>query len=104
MTAPEDPDDVPVQVQGLGFLKALVTVLTVVMIAGLVILIVLIVLRVNRSGAEFPLPENFDLPDGVAARAVTVTDAEVLVVSEDGRLFVYDRRTGALAKTVSLTD
>lgn len=86
----------------LRFLRILVTVLTGVMLAGLILIIALIVIRFRDSAP--PLPEDITLPDGAVPVAVTLAEGMVLVVSEDGRLFVYDRVTGRLRQTVRLAD
>ncbi|WP_375689828.1 DUF6476 family protein [Pseudooceanicola sp. LIPI14-2-Ac024] len=99
MASTEDPGPEPAN---LRFLRRLVTVLTVVMMAGLIILIALIVIRFRDTAP--PLPEDIVLPDGANPAAVTVAEGMVLVVSEDGRLFVYDRLTGQLRQTIPLAE
>lgn len=81
------------------------TVLTAVMIAGLLTLIVLFVMRfpAPQAAAPLPLPEALRLPEGAAARAVTYTGDRLLVVTEDGRLLIYDA-DGTLLRTLVLTD
>lgn len=86
----------------LRFLRLLVTVLTGVMLAGLILIIALIVIRFRDTAP--PLPEDITLPEGAEPKAVTLAEGMVLVVSEDGRLFIYDRVTGQLRQTVALSD
>lgn len=86
----------------LRFLRLLVTGLTGVMLAGLILIIALIVIRFRDTAP--PLPADIALPEGAEAKAVTLAEGLVLVVSEDGRLFIYDRVTGRLRQTVTLAD
>lgn len=86
----------------LRFLRLLVTGLTGVMLAGLILIIALIVIRFRDTAP--PLPADIALPGGAEAKAVTLAEGMVLVVSEDGRLFIYDRVTGQLRQTVTLAE
>lgn len=99
MANSEDPVPEPAN---LRFLRLLVTVLTGVMLAGLILIIALIVIRFRDTAP--PVPEDITLPEGATPRAVTLAEGMVLVVSEDGRLFVYDRVTGKLKQTVDLVE
>ena len=95
-----DPDRTEPEPPSLRFLRRLVTALTGVMMAGLIVIVALIVMRFRDTGP--PLPEDLDLPDGAVATAVTLTEGSVLVVTEDGRLLVYDRVTGQLRREIAL--
>jgi len=85
----------------LRFLRLLVTGLTGVMVAGLILVIALLVIRFRDTAP--PLPEEIALPDGASARAVTLTEGLVIVVTEDDRLLIHDRLTGRLKQSVDLT-
>ncbi|MGR3322442.1 MAG: DUF6476 family protein [Pseudooceanicola sp.] len=84
----------------LRFLRRLVTVLTAVTLAGLILITGLLVIRFRDTAP--PLPAEITLPDGAEARAVTLAEGLVLVVSEDGRLFIFDRVTGRLKQSLAL--
>jgi hypothetical protein len=86
----------------LRYLKTLVTTLTVVMIAGLLTMIALFVTRLPGREALPPptLPEAITLPDGARPEAFTRGRGWLGVVTDDGRLLIYDAVTGALRQTV----
>ena len=93
----------------LRFLRRLVTVLTATMIVGLCIIVALFVIRF-RPGAmpEVPpapalaLPESLSLPAGERAAAFTQAETWYAVVTDRGRILVYDRATGVLRQTVQI--
>lgn len=87
----------------LRWLARLVTVLTAVMIVGVVAVVGLLVTRLGRTTA-LPLPDEIALPGGARAVSVTVGADWYLVATEDGRLFAYDRTTGALLREVRISD
>ncbi|WP_294221061.1 DUF6476 family protein [uncultured Shimia sp.] len=95
----ESPE--PIEPANLRFLRLLVTGLTVVMMVGLVTVVALIVMRFRDDGPI--LPENFALQDGVTAQAVTMGDGWVAVVTDDNRILIHDRITGALRQEVVLS-
>lgn len=70
------------------------------MIVGLVTVVALIVMRFREDGPI--LPEEIALPDGVAVQAVTTGDGWYALVTEDDRILIYDRITGALRQEVVL--
>jgi hypothetical protein len=81
------PPDLP---PDLRFLKFLVATLTGVMILGLLAIVALFVTRLGRA----PLPElpgAISLPDGARPQAVTWTADMLIVVTDGGRVLVYDR-------------
>lgn len=84
------------------FLRRLVTTLTVVMIGGLVVIISLLVIRLQT--AEPPLPAEITLPEGIKAEAVTLGGDWLAVVSQDNRILIFDRATGALRQEVRIKD
>lgn len=78
------------------------TTLTVVMIGGLVVIISLLVIRLQDTDA--PLPAEITLPEGVEAEAVTLGRDWIAVVSQDNRILIFDRESGALRQEVQITD
>lgn len=98
----EAPQDVPPgHVPGLGFLKALVTILTVVLIGGLITVIWLLVTHVPQMAAQTPaLPPAIQL-DGAVPTAVTLGRGWTAVVTEDGRILIFND-DGTLRQTVAV--
>ena len=96
-----DSSPEPIEPANLRFLRLLVTGMTVVMVVGLLALVVLLVMRFRDDGPI--LPENLALEDGVAAQAVTMGDGWVAIVTEDNRILIHDRITGALRQEVVLS-
>ena len=81
-------------------LRRLVTALTATMIVGCLVVIALLVIRLtDRSPA---LPQAIDLPGGAAAVALTQGPGWYAVVTDDDRILIYDRTTGALRQTVQV--
>ena len=78
----------------------MVTGLTGVMIVGLVVVVALIVIRFRDSGPV--LPEDITLPDGARAHAVTAAEGWFAVVTDDNRILIYDRITGALRQEIAV--
>lgn len=70
------------------------------MIVGLVTVVSLIVMRFRDDGPI--LPETLTLPDGVQAQAVTMGDGWYAIVTNDDRILIYDRITGALRQEVQI--
>lgn len=70
------------------------------MIVGLVTVVALIVMRFRDDGPI--LPEEITLPEGVTVQAVTTGDGWYALVTDDGRILIYDRITGALRQEVIL--
>ncbi len=91
----------PVSEGNLRFLRVLVTVLTVTMIGGLIAVFSVIVIRFPSAGSMV-LPDAVQLPDGVAADAVTFGPDWIAVVSGN-EILVFDRTSGDLRQTVDLT-
>lgn len=71
------------------YLKGLVTALSVTMIAGFIVLVAVVVMRFNQGAALPAFPDSIALPAGVTAEAVTRGPDYLLVVSTDGRAFVF---------------
>lgn len=82
----------------------MVTVLTATMIGGLLTIIVLIVIRFPRviNLGRAPLPEVIELPDGTRATAFTQAERWFAVVTDDDRILIFDRDSGALLQTVTI--
>ncbi len=83
------------------YLKWLVTTLTVTMIVGLVVLIALVVMRFNQS-TPLEFPDQIALPQGVNVESLTRGPDYLLVVSEDGRAFVFSPDGQTLRKELDL--
>jgi hypothetical protein len=92
----------PVSPATLKFLTRLITVLTATMILGLLVIVGLLVTRFWSAPALPPLPEAITLPEGARATAFTQAETWYAVVTQDGRLLVYDRDTGALRQSVEI--
>ena len=84
----------------LRFLRRLVTVLTVVMIGGLLVITTLLVIRFSQTGPV--LPETIALPDGTKARAFTQGDGWYAIVTDDDRILIFDRLSGALRQEIAV--
>ncbi len=84
----------------LRLLRLLVTGLTGIMIVGLVVVVALIVIRLNDDGPT--MPDQIVLPEGVRATALTIGQGWWAVVTDDGRLLIFDQMTGALRQTVEI--
>lgn len=99
-----DPQNLP-EPANLKYLRRLVTILTATMILGVLAVIVLLVIRLNAPApatSPLVLPDSVTLPDGASATAFTVGSDWFGVVTEDDRILIYDRATGALRQTVTL--
>lgn len=80
------------------------TTLTAVMIVGLLVIVSLLVIRFSSdpTPSALPLPDSVALPDGAKAIAVTHGRGWYAIVTEDDRILIYDRDTGALRQTVTI--
>lgn len=96
MSDPSQPEP-----SNLRFLRILVTTLTAVMICGLVVIVGLLVIRFSSTPGP-ALPESIALPDGVQAVAITAAQDWYAVVTDDNRILVFSRTTGALRQTVQI--
>ena len=74
-----------------------------VMIAGFLLIVALFVIRLSedRPGV-LALPDHVDLPDGTRAVAFTVGADWYAVVTDDNRILIFDRASGALRQTVTV--
>ena len=90
---------------GLRFLKALVVLLTLTMIGGVITVVWVIVTRMPQAMQRAPaLPDSIALPDGTRATAFTQGADWYAVVTAADRILIFDRATGALRQTVTLTN
>ena len=86
----------------LRLLKALVIVLTLVMIGGVITVVALLVTRMPQVLQGVPkLPEGIEMPEGTQAEAVTFGSGWIAVVTEDGRILVFNAE-GRLRQEVRL--
>jgi hypothetical protein len=80
-------------------LRWLVTALTATLIAGVITIVALLVIRLAPVARPPALPPEIRLPAGESARAVTLGDDWLAVVTVDSagreRIRVLDRATGA---------
>ena len=91
----------PVEPANLKFLRLLVTTLAAIMIVGVLVVIALLVTRLRDTGPS--LPAEITLPDGARATAFTQGQGWYAVVTEDNRLLVFNRTSGALVQEVAIT-
>ena len=91
----------PAEPANLKFLRLLVTTLTATMIVGVLVVIALLVTRLRDTGPS--LPAEITLPDGARATAFTQGQGWYAVVTEDNRLLVFNRTSGALVQEVAIT-
>lgn len=87
------------------FLKWLVTALTVTMIAGLLTVVVVFVIRFPSDNDEIPaIPAKITLPTGETPAAVTMGKGWVAIVTDSGKILIFDGRTGVLKHSYALND
>ena len=91
----------PVEPANLKFLRLLVTSLTAIMIVGVLVVIALLVTRLRDTGPQ--LPTEITLPDGARATAFTQGQGWYAVVTDDNRLLVFNRTSGALVQELAIT-
>lgn len=94
----------PVDAKTLRYLRLLVAVLTTTMILGLLVIITLFVIKFSdtREAAAPVLPEEIKLPAGTTARAFTQGGSWYAIVTEDDRILIYARATGALMQEIDV--
>lgn len=86
----------------LKFLKTLVTVLAGTMIVGLITVIALLVIRLGpQNTPRVTLPDRITLPQGTAARSVSVSERRTVILTDDDQVLVYDAQ-GTLIGTTHL--
>lgn len=91
----------PVEPANLKFLRLLVTSLTAIMIVGVLVVIALLVTRLRDTGPQ--LPAEITLPYGARATAFTQGQGWYAVVTDDNRLLVFNRTSGALVQELAIT-
>ena len=76
----------------LRWLKALVFILTLTTIGGVITVVAVIVTRMPKAlTAPVTVPEALALPEGTRAAAFTQAKDWLAVVTEDGRLLIFER-------------
>jgi hypothetical protein len=93
---PEEPRLPP----SLRFLKALVIVLMITMIVGVITVVGLLVTRMPKPNAV-ALPQDFVLPAGKTAEAVTLGKGWTGVVTSDNHFMLFDD-AGKLLQDIAL--
>ena len=101
MAVSPDKEAEPTLPAPIRLLQWLVIGLTASLILGVIIVVAVVVTRFPKSTTA-PLPETLVLPEGARAEAVTQGRDWVGVVTEDDRILIYDRVTGALRQSVVL--
>jgi hypothetical protein len=99
------PPELNSEPQNLRFLRILVTVLTATMILGIATIVVLLFIRFSGetpAQSAVTLPDQIELPDGVAARAVTFGDGWYAVVTDGNNILIFDQATGELRQSVEI--
>jgi len=86
----------------LRFLRRLVTILTATMILGVLAVVVLLVIRLNQPGVSVTVPAQMALPEGTRVIAVTQTANNILVVTEDETLLIFDASGVEFLRAVQL--
>lgn len=86
----------------LRFLRRLVTVLTAVMIVGVITIVALLVIRLLQPARMVPIPAQIALPEGTKVVAITQTSTNVLVVTEEQNLLIFDASGVELLRAVQL--
>ena len=77
------------------------TILTATMVLGFIVIVVLFVIRFSDAfGPE--LPDVITLPDGSEPLAFTQGDDWYAVVTQDDRILIYDRDTGAIRQEIDV--
>jgi hypothetical protein len=101
----DNPPSEPREPSNLRFLRRLVTVLTAVMIAGVSAIVILLFMRLQSEtpAPRLPaLPDRITLPQDARPLAVTAGPGWYAVVTEAGRILVYDAASGTLRQTVEI--
>ncbi len=68
------------------------------MIVGIAAIVAL--MAASYIGRTAPLPEQITLPDGARATAYTQGDGWFAVVTDDQRILIFDRASGALRQQI----
>ena len=102
----QDPAPQPADAGTLKYLRILVTVLTVTMVLGFIIIVVLFVIRFSDAFGADPdplsLPAAITLPEGATATAFPRGPDWYAVVTQTGRILIYDAETGTLRQEIAV--
>lgn len=97
------PEDETVVLSGpVRALQWLVIALTASMVVGVIAVVAVVVTRFPKPMTP-PMPSELALPAGQTPLAVTQGRDWVAVVSDAGRIFIFDRASGALRQEVVIT-
>ncbi|RRH69371.1 DUF6476 family protein [Falsigemmobacter faecalis] len=102
MAAPPDKDSQASLPPPLRILQGLVIGLTASLIFGVITVVAVVVTRFPKAATP-PLPETLVLPQGASALAVTQGADWIGITTTDDRILIYDRASGNLRQTVTLT-
>ncbi|GGE17055.1 hypothetical protein SAMN05421774_10482 [Gemmobacter megaterium] len=83
-------------------LQWLVIGLTASMIVGVIAVVVVVVTRFPARPTP-PVPEMLELPDGATALSVAQGADWIGITTTDDRILIYDRSTGVLRQTITLS-
>ena len=97
-TPDEDTIALPPSVRALQWL---VIALTASMVLGVITVVGVVVTRFPKPPTP-PMPETLTLPQGESPLAVTQGGDWVAIVTDAGRIHVFDRATGALRQSVQV--
>lgn len=96
------PEEAPLP-PSLRFLKTLVILLMLCMIGGVITVSALLVTRLKSPPpTALTLPDHLALPAGERARAVTLGDRWIAVVTESDKILIYTPE-GKLSQEVAIT-
>ncbi len=96
-----DETPLPVEPENLRLLRRLVTILTGAMIVGVLVVVALLVIRLSDRAPV--LPTEIALPDGQTATAFTQGPDWYAVVTDAGKILIFDRLRGTLRQTIEIT-
>lgn len=97
-----DDDPAPTLPASVRALQWLVIGLTASMIGGVLAVVWVVVTRFPTPPTP-PVPETLVLPPGAQALSIAQGADWVGIVTTDNRILIYDRSTGTLRQTVTLT-
>lgn len=87
----------------LRILQWLVIGLTASLILGVITVVAVVVTRFPKA-TPVPLPENLRLPEGAAMPAAVTQGRDWIgIVTENDQILIYDRTTGSLRQTITLS-
>jgi hypothetical protein len=102
-----DQDDDTPEPPRLRQLRWMVNALTLALTAGVLVIAVTLVIRLSAGPSMPALPRAVTVPAGETARAVTIGEGWIAVVTADGagveRIRVLDAASGAPRGTIEIT-